>query len=191
MKNEASAIGFIGGARGTTEIILDNRKVKEAEDIFAQYAPILKPNKKPVTEILEYIKSKYSTEEGTSARSKKVVEMTVLGSFYTGKSPDEIPMDITVLYLKNEGSATSLYDLQEQEYMNLVTTKMIKDFEVPFISSPIRIGAERITDYMFVDGSQALADEIVIMRGLDEKELQNKYQVANYIQTLRKFKLIE
>lgn len=81
MKNEASAIGIIGGGEGIVKIHIDEEKVKETENIFAQYAPILKPNRKPVSEILEYIKLKYPTEEDTSLRSKKVVEMNVLDNF--------------------------------------------------------------------------------------------------------------
>lgn len=194
MGNKASAISIIGGSEGTAEIQMNEKKNREVENIFVKYAPILKPNRKSVSKISEYIKSKYPAEEDTTLRSKKVVEMNVLGNFYKGKSANEIPLKVTVLHIRNEGTATALYDLQEQEYAEHVAKmKQLKnDFkEHSFKNIPIRICVEQINDYMFIEGSNVLADEIIILRGLDEKELQNKYRVANYVQTLKKYKKIE
>lgn len=183
LKNEISAVGFIRGYRDE-----DDEKEREVGNIFAHYSPILKPNRKPTTEILEYIKSKYPTVENTSCNAKRKVEFTVLNSFYKGKSPGEIPLEITVLDIRNEGAGLALYDLQKQEYMELVEKRI---FTSSFESRPIQIGAEHITGYMFVEASQALSDEIVIVRGLGEEELQNKYEVANYVRILKKCKMIE
>lgn len=50
----------------------------------------------------------------------------------------------------------------------------------------IKISVELYTKYISVDGSQALADEIIILRGLDKEDLKNKHLVNYYIQTLKK-----
>ncbi|MCM1991152.1 hypothetical protein [Oceanirhabdus seepicola] len=194
MGNEVSAIGIIGGSEGTIKIKIDEKKVSEVENIFAKYAPILKPNRKPVSKILEYIKSKYPAVEDTSIRYKRMVEMNVLADFYKGKSANEIPLKVTVLHIRNEGTATVLYDLQKLEYVERVSKmkQLRKDYKNhSFKNIPIRICAEQINDYMVIEGSDALGDEIIILRGLDEIELKNKYLVANYVKTLKKYKMIE
>ena len=194
MKNQAGSIGIIGGTEGAVEVHIDEEKIKEIENIFAEYAPILKPNRKSVPEILEYIKSRYPAEEDNSPRLKKVVEMNVLGNFHKDKSDKEVSLKVTVLCIKNEGTGAALYNLQQQEHKEFITKmkqRVKNSKEYLYENIPIRIGAEEVYDYMFTEGSEALGDQITIFRGLDEKELQNKYLLANYVQTLKKYKIIK
>lgn len=194
MEDEASSKGIIGGAEGTVEMHIDEEKLREVEDLFVKYSSILKPNRKSVAEIVEYIKAKYPVEEDSSFKAKRIVEINVLNNFSKDKEAKEIPLKITVLNIKNEDTAKVLYDFQEQEYLEFIykMKHVSANFEgYPFKSSPIRIGAEENSDYMFIEGSRLLADEITIFRGLDEEELRDKYLVANYVKTLKKYKVIE
>lgn len=194
MENEASSMGIIGGAEGTVEIHIDEEKLRQVEDLFIKYSPTLKPNRKYVAEIVEYIKAKYPAEEDISPRAKRIVEINVLNNFSKNKEAKEIPLKITVLNIKNEDTAKVLYDFQEQEHLEFIDK--MKHFRAnfegyPFKNSPIRVGAEENSDYMFIEGSGLLADEITIFRGIDEEELKDKYLVANYVKTLKKYKVIE
>ncbi len=187
MENEASSIGIIGEAEGTVEMHIDEEKLKEVEDLFIKYSPILRPNRKTVAEIIEYIKAKYPVEEDNSPRAKRAVEINVLNNFSKDKEIKETPLKITVLNIKNEGAAKVLYDFQEQEHLEFIEKmKHVRaNFEgYLFKNSPIHIGVEENSDYMFINGSGLLADEITIFRGLDEEELKDKYLVANYVKAI-------
>jgi hypothetical protein len=180
MKNEESSMGII-------EMNIDEEKLKEVEDLFIKYSPILKPNRKSVAEIVEYIKAKYPVEEDNSPRAKRLVEVNVLNSFSKDMEAKEIPLKITVLNIKNEDTAKVLYDFQEQEHLEFIDKmKHVRaNFEgYPFENSPIRIDVEENSDYMVIEGSGLLADEVTIFRGLDEKELKDKYLVANYVKAI-------
>lgn len=189
MDDEASSMGIIGGAEGIIEMHIDEEKLREVEAIFIKYSSILKPNRKSVAEIIEYVKGKYPVEEDNSSRAKRIVEINVLSNFSKDKEAKETPLKITVLNIKNEDMAKVLYDFQEQEYLEFIDKiKHVRgNFEgYPFKNSPIRVGAEENSDYMFIEGSGLLADEITIFRGLDEEELKDKYLVANYVKAIYK-----
>lgn len=189
MEDEVSSMGIIGGAEGIIEILIDEEKLKEVEDLFIKYSPTLKPNRKSVAEIVEYIKGKYPVEEDNSPRAKRIVEINVLNNFSKDKEAKEIPLKITVLNIKNEDAAKVLYDFQEQEHLEFIDKmKHVRaNFEgYPFKNCPIRIGVEENSDYIFINGSGLLADEITIFRGLDEEELKDKYLVSNYVKAIYK-----
>ena len=101
-------------------------------------------------------------------------------------------MKIDYLYIKNEGTGAALYNLQEQEYIDLVNQKLANEMnDFSKFKPDIRIGYDILSDYIFVEGSKVLSDEVLILRGLDAIELQNKFQVANYIITLKKYGLLK
>lgn len=165
--------------------------MEELKAIYDEYIPYLKPNIKDAEEMINHIKSKYPTEEDASARGKKVVELNALG--YRKYLPDDIfqedtAPDTTALTVKNEGAGKTLQDKQEQDYYDLLKEqkKLIKNIEeLPFEKYPI-IGIEKHSGYVFVEGSPSLADEIILLQGLNAKELKNIYLVAYYIQILKK-----
>ena len=175
----------------------DETAMEELKAIYDEYIPYLKPNIKDAEEIINHIKSKYPTEEDASARAKKVVELNALG--YREYLPDGIfqedtALDTTALIVKNEGAGKILYDKQEQDYHDLLKEQknLIKNIEgLPFEKCPIVIGIEKHSGYVFVEGSPPLADEIILLQGLNAKELKNIYLVAHYIQILKKNNQLE
>lgn len=171
-------------------VILNEGIINEWKKTYEEYRPLLKPNRKSINEILEYIKLKYPVEEDTSAKARKVVEKNVLYNYYSKRlSENDKMLSIVVLRVKNEDNAVQLYENQVSEHIEFMDKmkKTIKDFKpYSFEPIPIVIGAERKSGYIFVEGSQGLSEEITIMQGLDSDELKNFYLVANYINVLKK-----
>lgn len=166
---------------------LDESKEKEVNEIYMKYAPLLKPNKKSITDILEYIKLKYPIESEDSYNTIKAIEWTVMNNFFRDKSRDEIKLEVKSYKIRNEGTGSYLYELQKQEFLDVVDDVLgDKNILHPNRITDIKISVELYTEYISVDGSQTLADEIIILRGLDKEDLKNKYLVNHYIQTLKK-----
>ncbi len=192
MSDESSSMGIIGEASANLQIHIDEEKIKEVDEVFDRYAPILKPNRKLVSEIISYIKGKYPTEEGDHNRIRDIVIENVLANFDQVNESSEL--EVVVINIKNEGTAELLYKNQELEH-KAVVSKMksaFKDYEEhPFKYMQISIWAEIKTDYLSFHGSQLLADEITICRGLDDIELKNRFLVANYVKTMQRYNLIE
>ena len=180
MKNEVRAIGFIGGEGS----VISENISKDMDSIFLQYSSTLSPNRKPVSGILDRIKDKYPTEKKINSKSFRLDSNL--------KSRNEHTLKIDYLYIKNEGTGAALYNLQEQEYIDLVNQKLANEMnDFSKFKPDIRIGYDILSDYIFVEGSKVLSDEVLILRGLDAIELQNKFQVANYIITLKKYGLLK
>lgn len=83
--------------------------------------------------------------------------------------PKDKTLDISVYLVKNQGSATVLYEKQSKVFKGV----------------PIRVGLERETGYVSVEGSEELSDEITAFKGLDLDELNNYYLVANYLRCIK------
>lgn len=57
--------------------------------------------------------------------------------------------------------------------------------------SRIFVGIDLTTGYYTVEGCTMLWDELCAFQGLDEKDLQNYFCVAQYINSLKRFGLLE
>lgn len=171
-------------------VVYNDEIVKEWKETYKKYRPLLKPNRKSVNEILEYIKLKYPVEEDKSDKAREVVEKNVLYNHYRKKlSENDKTLSVVVFRVKNEDNAIKLYENQESDHVKFMgkMKKTIKDFQpYSFEPVPIIIGAERKSGCIFVEGSQELSEEITIVQGLDSDELKNYYLVANYINILKK-----
>lgn len=152
------------------QLKIDQATIHEWKAIFERYHQILAPNRRSVKEILNHLKKKYPLEEDLSDKAKKVVELNLLNNYYINRlSKDNKELEITVYKLKYENAAKRIYDLQSEIFKGI----------------PIMIGAESKSGYLFVEGSNELADEITLLQGLDSEELKNYYLVANYIRCLQ------
>jgi len=174
------------------EMILYNDDViKEWKKTYEEYGPLLKPNRKSINEILEYIKFKYPVIEYTSYKARKVVEKNMLNNYGKRLTENHDTLDIVVLRVKNEDNAVRLYEnqaIEHIEFMDKMKKTIINFKPYPFIPIPtIIIGAERKSGYILVEGSQEISEDITMIQGLDSDELKNYYLVANYIETLKKY----
>lgn len=178
----------------TVESTADETIIKEWKAIYDEYIQYLKPNQKSASEIVDYIKNKYPTEDETSEKVRKVVMMNARehqdylpdGIFINGGT-----LEVIALRIKNGGTGKVLYERQQQDYKDLMEehrkiNKDIEDLSMEEFPIPIFIGVEKRSGYVYIEGSPTLSDDVTIIRGLNEKELTNIYLVAHYIQILKK-----
>ena len=55
----------------------------------------------------------------------------------------------------------------------------------------IFVGIDLVSGYFLVEGSSLLWDELYAQRGLNETDLENFYSVAEYIQCLKRFDMLD
>ncbi|MEN6339394.1 MAG: hypothetical protein ABFD03_04645 [Clostridiaceae bacterium] len=142
---------------------------------FAQYKDRLRPNRKSGTELKEYLAAKYPLREETSARAHRVVTGNILGNkplaneLPPGKQPE--PYCAVIL---RQGAGNSLYAEQDEVFSGV----------------EIFVGIDLVSGYFLVEGSSLLWDELFAFRGLNEKDLENYYLVAEYVACLKRFNLL-
>lgn len=161
----------------------------EQNQIYTKYIPYLRPNRKSIYQIIECLRSRYIIEEDTSVKTKKIIEKEIISNLKLEKG---VILNSISFKIENVGLGENLYKEQKQELQDLANKYSIlckEDFGKDII--PIKIDFEFNTDYISVHGSQSLADEIVILKGLNTEELNDKYQVVNYIKTLVKYGMLQ
>lgn len=152
------------------------KMAEEWKRIFDQYKTRLAPNRKTAAEVLQYLKNKYLLEEVTDDRWKRVVTGNVLHNrphaekLPAGKAPRAV-----VFSVLNAGAGKTLYEQQDEL----------------FKGREITVGVEMETAFFHVEGSSLLWDELFAFRGLDEKDLQNFYLVAEYVECLKRFGMLK
>lgn len=150
--------------------------VRAWKETFAEYRPLLRPDKKPGREILSYLSGKYPVRELPGASISEVIADNVLLNEYNarklpaGKTPDAVG-----LFIENTGAGKYLYENQDEI----------------FRGNPIIAGIELHSAWFMVEGSSLLWDELFAFRGLDEDDLTNYYLVAEYVACLRRFDQLE
>lgn len=163
MNKEIKSIGFINTL---SSCYVDEDEVTKKINLFyEEKIHLLKPNKKTIYEIMEYIKTKYTIIENRTTDLNKVS-----------------------LTIENIGPGRELYELQIQEIKTLKAQLPILDNTLlgkkeTLIKIDFEVGADLIS----VTGSQKLADIICILRGLDELDLRNKYLVVHYLELIDKY----
>jgi len=87
------------------------------------------------------------------------------------KLPEGVEPNPVAFYLENEGEGKKIY--QNQDEM--------------FKGRKIFIGVDLASGYFMVEGSSMLWDELCAFQGLDAKDIENYYCVAQYISCLKRF----
>lgn len=146
--------------------------IKEWKKVWNEYKDKLLPNRKSGKEVVEYLKSKYSLDELHDDNAKQVVIKNVLyNKIYRDKLPTGAEPSSVTFIVKNQANSESLYENQDEIF------KVNKIF----------VGVELESGFFCVEGSSQLWDELYAFRGLDEKDIQNYFCVAEYISCLKKF----
>jgi hypothetical protein len=169
----------------------EDNALEEWKSIYDENIQYLMPNKKSAMDVLEYLQSRYPTEEEPLERIRMVVEMNALN--HRPYLPDGVfdhnPPEIIVLNIKNAGGGEVLFDKQEEDFWKLAEEhrpvqgiEIIPQDEFPV---PIFVGVEKRSGYVYVEGSPRLSDELFAYQGLNDKELQNVYLVAKYVKLLK------
>jgi len=140
------------------------------------YRPLLQPNKKTGREILAYLTGKYPVRELTSGVLRDVVEDNILSNECNArKMPAGTIPEVQGFMIENTGTGKHLYENQDEL----------------FHGRGIIGAVELHSAYFMVEGSSLLWDELFAFRGLDEDDLENFYLVAEYVDCLRRFDLLE
>lgn len=147
------------------------KKVAAWKATYSKYRARLKPNNRPASELMTFFTQKYPLEELPHEGFKQLVRNNILDNeWYERKIPAGRTLIPHVFHVQHTGSGNDLYDNQDDEF---------KGYE-------ILVGFELETGYFLVEGSSQLWDEIFVLRGLDEFDIDNAYLVSEYIDGLKK-----
>ena len=141
-----------------------------------EYKDRLLPNRKSGAEIVAYLSDKYLLTEIHDDEALQVVTENVLNNEpFAEKIPvGNTPSPVT-FFVKNTGKGKILFENQDEV----------------FKENKIFVGVDLTSGFFCVEGSSMLWDELCAFRGLDEKDIQNPYCVAEYISCLRRFGLLD
>lgn len=154
----------------------------EWKSIWIKYKGILKPNRKTATELLEYLQGKYVlTEIHDEYAANAVINNVTMNEPFAEKLPKNTAPVPRTFILENSGNGTTLY---------LDENKDLPDVWGGNITG-IFVGIDMVSGFFMVEGSTMLWDELYAFRGLDEKDLQNYVCVAEYINSLKRFGLLQ
>ena len=150
--------------------------VEEWKRIWVEYRDKLKPNRKTGKEIIDYLTSQYSMTEIFDQEYLNVVSENVLNSeHYLEKLQANTSPSPRAFIINNSGAGQTLYKNQDEI----------------FNESDIFAGIDLSSGCYFVEGSSLLWDELCAFQGLDERDIENYFCVAQYIYNLKKHGLLD
>lgn len=149
--------------------------VERWKDVWIEYKDKLLPNRKSGKEVVEYLKNKYLLEELNDDNAKQVVIDNLLyNKIFADKLPIEVEPLVVTFVIENKDNGMFLYENQDEI----------------FKGNNIFVGVDLESGFFCVEGSSLLWDELYAFQGLDEKDIQNYFCVAEYISCLKKFGLL-
>ncbi len=150
--------------------------VAEWKSVFNEYKTRLHPNRKKAADLTAYLEDKYPLAELADEDLKQVVvDNVMLNEFNANKLPAGKKVNPRVFRVLNSVQAQLLYKQQDDVFKGL----------------EIVVGIDMETGYFHIEGSSLLWDELFAFRGMDEKDLENYYLVAEYIACLKRFGMLD
>ncbi|MCH5156329.1 MAG: hypothetical protein J1G02_00455 [Clostridiales bacterium] len=133
--------------------------VQEWKRIYSENRDRLKPNRKSGTEINDYFCLKYAFEEFKSLKFCKVVKLNITENETNREKLPHGTVPQIVVYKSKDAS--------------------------------VLVGIDLITGFFHIEGEDItrvaeIYDDLFAFRGLDEKDMENYFLVAQYIQCLDK-----
>jgi len=145
------------------------------EVTWNEYKDRLNPNRKSGAEIVAYLSGEYLLSEILDDEALQVIIGNVLNNEpYAEKIPVGNNPSPVAYFVKNTGKGRVLFENQDEV----------------FKENKIFVGVDLTSGFFCVEGSSMLWDELCAFQGLDEKDIQNPYCVAEYISCLRRFGLL-
>ncbi len=146
------------------------------KEVYAQYRPLLKPNRISGAALYQYLSSRYPLLVLEDTRADRMVTDNILKNecFACELPAGTLPSPVCCV-IEPVGSGTALYRAQD----------------AVFSGCEIIVGIDLVSGYFLVEGSSDLWDELFAHRGLNENDLNNFYCVAEYISCLSRFGLLE
>ncbi len=162
--------------------MVTNTELEQWKYIFEKYKCKLKPNRISGIELLNYLNKKYVLTEIYDKKMLNVIcDNIIMNECYKEKLPLNTSPIPKAFYLENIGNGKNVYSFKNIENKELWGDDITRIF----------IGIDTVTGFCTVEGSTILYDELNAIRGLDEKDLQNYVVVAQYIEALQKFNMLD
>jgi len=140
--------------------------------LWEAYKDKLRPNRKSGTEIVAYLTDKYPLRTLHDERATQgVISNVVMNEHLAERIPEGATPQAVAFIIENIAEGRKLYDEPD---------KFLGDDE-------IFVGVELTTGFYQVEGSNLLWDELCAFQGLDEKDIENFFSVAQYIEAIKKF----
>ena len=148
-------------------------EITEWKRTFDFYKDRLFPNRKSGGELVRYLCERYPVRPVFEEKALSVVTENVLGNdFLKEKLQGDAQPRPAAFFVERSGTGADLYKKRERAFRK---------------SKEIFVGIELETGYFCVEGSGELYDELVAFRGVDDKDLENFYLVAEYVSNAQKF----
>ena len=146
------------------------------KQVFSVYRPRLKPNRKSGEELLAYLRSCYPLRMLADADADQVVIQNILFNESLSRElpPGVAPRPVCCI-VESTGASEALYREQDDCFAGI----------------EIFVGIDLVTGYFVVEGNSRLWDELYAFRGLNERDLENYYSVAEYVACLKRFDLLD
>lgn len=158
------------------------KMIAEWKSIWRQYNGKLKQNRKSGREVLTYLQNKYILTEIYDDNASYAIIQTALNyALHKEKLINESSLEPRAFFLENDGNGKTLYLYENADDVSIWGGKITRIF----------VGIEIVTGCILVEGSTMLWDELLAFQGLDEKDLENYVRVAEYINSLQRFHLID
>ena len=144
--------------------------------VYEEYRPRLRPNRISGAALFAYLESRYPLRPLKDPQYEQVVSDNILLNdcfarlLPQGKSPEPVCCAV-----EQYGAGLPLYRTRDAIYEGC----------------DIFVGIDRVCGYFLVEGSPDLWDELYAQRGLNEDDLTNAYSVAEYIDCLEKFGMLD
>lgn len=140
--------------------------IRKYELIYNASLPYLKPNLRKIDIILEQLKEKYNFEEFNDLEFLRVVEENT--NYRYGETKDSNILGYRII---NDIFSEDLFSKREVEFENM---------------EYIYVGINLENNGFYVEGSTLLHNELVHMRGLSNKDLDNIWLTCEYIMVCNK-----
>lgn len=146
--------------------------LEQWKEIFQTFRPKLSPNRRTGEEVAAYLCQEYVVKELLEEQYWDAIAANVWNNAcFSEKLPQGAKPKARVFCIQNEGKGARLYREQDAEFLGM----------------RIIAGIEIVTGYLYIEGSSALHDELFYYRGLDERDLENCFLVAQYVESARRF----
>ena len=131
----------------------------------------LAPNRKSGAEVLAHLAAGYPLRETRDEAHLGVVRDSVLANgFLREKLPAGAEPLPRAFFVANEGAGAALYAHQDEVFRGI----------------DIFVGIDCASGFVHVEGSSRLFDELVAFQGLDERDIENYFLVAQYVDCLER-----
>ena len=148
--------------------------IAEWQATWQAYKGKLRPNRKSGTDIVNYLTAKYPLRElHEESAAQVVLDNVLLNEHLAKRIPEGISPRAITFIVENVGEGRKLYDESDELRGD----------------SEIFVGVELVSGWYCVELSNLLWDELCAFQGLDEKDIENSFCVAQYVEAMKKFGL--